>query len=36
LLLKLTYDQALLFKDFSGNGAILCGIGLKLYKKNRE
>ncbi|MFM9943665.1 MAG: hypothetical protein ACKVQB_00385 [Bacteroidia bacterium] len=32
-LLKLSYDQALLFKDFSGNGAILCGIGYKLYKK---
>ena len=33
LLLKLSYDQARLFKDFSGNGAVLCGIGLKLYKK---
>ncbi len=35
LLLKLGYNQALLFKDFSGNGAILCGVGYKLYKKNR-
>lgn len=35
LFLKLSYDHALLAKDFSGNGAILCGIGLKFYKKNK-
>jgi opacity protein-like surface antigen len=33
LLLKLSYNQALLIKDFSGNGAVLFGVGLKFLKK---
>jgi len=30
LLFKLSYDHALLITDFSGNGAILCGVGFQL------